>query len=333
MDIYRGVFLVLMFIFGAGLGSFACCQAWRIKLKGKVKVRGGEEVSGKKKTASKKKAKGETVELGKRSVCLSCGHKLSWSENIPILSWILQRGKCRKCGAKIGKWEIIAEILMGILVVGVSARFIGFFRETEKCGMTSIGCSELSIDFWTMPWYVWVDIVMFIIMLVFMTEMMIVFIYDARWGRMPERELLTMIILALAYFLLRNVTYFYSVETIWDDFVKYDLPMIGSCLGGVAILAGIYFALYKASGEQLVGSGDYLLCLAVALVIGNWFLALIILFLSNFLASVVMIPGMIQKKKHMSTKVAFGPFVIMAFMIVYIFQDLIGMGLYSKLYY
>lgn len=329
MEVYKAVFLVLMFIFGAGLGSFACCQAWRIKLKGKVKVRG--EVSGKK--SSKKKVAEKTVELGKRSVCLSCGHELEWHENIPILSWILQRGKCRKCGAKIGKWEIIAEVLMGILVMGVAARFIGFFRETTKCGMVAIDCSELSIDFWTMPWYVWVDIVMFIVMLVFMTEMMVVLIYDARWGRMPERELMVMIVLGLLYFLLRNVTYFYSAETIWDDFVKYDLPMIGSCLGGVVILSGIYFALYKFSGEQLVGSGDYLLCLAVALIIGNWFLALIILFLSNFLASVVMVPGMVRKKKHMSTKVAFGPFVIMAFMIVYVFQDLINMGLYNKIYF
>ena len=188
-----------MFIFGAGLGSFACCQAWRIKLKGKVKIRGG---------ASEKKDPGKTVELGKRSRCLSCGHELSWRENIPILSWIMQRGKCRKCGAKIGKWEIIAEALMGILVTGVAARFIGFFRETEKCGMTAIGCSELSIDFWTMPWYVWVDILMFIIMLVFMMEMMVVLIYDARWGRMPERELRVMIILGFVYFLLRNVVFF-----------------------------------------------------------------------------------------------------------------------------
>ena len=302
----------------------------------KAKKTGGDGKVQKKssrKNVAERASGGEIVKLGKRSRCLSCGHELEWYENIPILSWILQKGKCRKCGAKIGKWEIIAEVLMGILVTGVAARFIGFFRETEKCGMISIGCSELSIDFWTMPWYVWIDILMFIVMLVFMTEMMVVFIYDARWGRMPERELMVMIVLGVVYFLLRNVSYFYSMETIWDDFVKYDLPMIGSCLGGVVILSGIYFALYKVSDEQLVGSGDYLLCLSVALIIGNWFLALIILFLSNFLASIVMVPEMLKKKKHMSTKVAFGPFVIMAFMIVFILQDWIGMVLYSKLYF
>jgi len=35
------------------------------------------------------------------SHCMTCGHKLAWYENIPLVSWLIQKGKCRGCGEKI----------------------------------------------------------------------------------------------------------------------------------------------------------------------------------------------------------------------------------------
>lgn len=46
-----------------------------------------------------------------RSECESCGHILSAMELIPIVSWLIQGGKCRKCGAKISVRYILVEIL------------------------------------------------------------------------------------------------------------------------------------------------------------------------------------------------------------------------------
>ena len=43
------------------------------------------------------------------SHCFSCGHTLSWYENIPLLSWLMQGGKCRHCGAAISKQYPIVE--------------------------------------------------------------------------------------------------------------------------------------------------------------------------------------------------------------------------------
>ena len=37
-----------------------------------------------------------------RSRCRQCGHQIRWYENIPVLSWLVLRGKCSKCGAAIG---------------------------------------------------------------------------------------------------------------------------------------------------------------------------------------------------------------------------------------
>src|ERR1700678_1831389 len=40
---------------------------------------------------------GESV-VKPRSHCRNCDHTLAWWENIPLLSWIVLRGRCRKCG-------------------------------------------------------------------------------------------------------------------------------------------------------------------------------------------------------------------------------------------
>ncbi len=49
-----------------------------------------------------------------RSFCPSCGRTLTWSENIPVLSYVLQRGRCRGCGAAIGLRYILLELGCGL---------------------------------------------------------------------------------------------------------------------------------------------------------------------------------------------------------------------------
>ena len=61
------------------------------------------------------------------SACMSCGTELSWRDNVPVLSWLLLRGRCRTCGTSIG-WvyptvELVAGLLIALsfLVFGLSA--------------------------------------------------------------------------------------------------------------------------------------------------------------------------------------------------------------------
>lgn len=51
------------------------------------------------------------------SHCPKCNHKLKFYELIPILSYIIQRGKCRKCQQKISLFYPIFELLTGLLFV------------------------------------------------------------------------------------------------------------------------------------------------------------------------------------------------------------------------
>jgi leader peptidase (prepilin peptidase)/N-methyltransferase len=49
------------------------------------------------------------------SRCTTCGRSLSWWENVPIVSWIALRGRCRTCGVWIGSEHVWVEIGMGAL--------------------------------------------------------------------------------------------------------------------------------------------------------------------------------------------------------------------------
>ncbi len=50
-----------------------------------------------------------------RSACPHCGHAISAAENIPVLSYLLLRGKCKDCGAAISPRYPIVEAISGIL--------------------------------------------------------------------------------------------------------------------------------------------------------------------------------------------------------------------------
>jgi prepilin signal peptidase PulO-like enzyme (type II secretory pathway) len=57
--------------------------------------------------------------LAGRSACLSCGAKLSWRELIPILSFVIQRGRCKFCEAAISIQYPLVELFTGLLFVAV----------------------------------------------------------------------------------------------------------------------------------------------------------------------------------------------------------------------
>ena len=50
----------------------------------------------------------------KGSHCPKCGHALAPWENIPVLSWLLLRGRCRGCGTSISLQYPLVELLTGL---------------------------------------------------------------------------------------------------------------------------------------------------------------------------------------------------------------------------
>jgi prepilin signal peptidase PulO-like enzyme (type II secretory pathway) len=50
------------------------------------------------------------------SACMSCGHELSWYENIPVFSWVALRGRCKGCGERIGVVYPAVELVTALLI-------------------------------------------------------------------------------------------------------------------------------------------------------------------------------------------------------------------------
>lgn len=88
---------VLFFIFGLCLGSFANVLIYRIP-------------------------KGQKWAWS-RSACPHCGKQIALFDNIPVLSYLLLRAKCRQCGGGISWRYPVVELLTGLLFLGLFLKF------------------------------------------------------------------------------------------------------------------------------------------------------------------------------------------------------------------
>jgi leader peptidase (prepilin peptidase)/N-methyltransferase len=80
------------FVFGAVVGSFVGVVAHRVP-------------------------RGESI-VGPRSRCPNCGGQIPAYDNVPIVSWMLLRGRCRSCGERISMRYPAIELAVGVLFAG-----------------------------------------------------------------------------------------------------------------------------------------------------------------------------------------------------------------------
>lgn len=97
MDALWWLATVLVAITGLVVGSFLNVVAWRVP-------------------------NGASV-INPPSACPSCGHRVRARDNIPVLSWLLLRGRCRDCAAPISVRYPLIEALTSVLFVLVLWRF------------------------------------------------------------------------------------------------------------------------------------------------------------------------------------------------------------------
>jgi leader peptidase (prepilin peptidase) / N-methyltransferase len=68
------------------------------------------------------------------SACPGCGTSIRFYDNVPVLSWLLLRGKCRKCKTSISVRYLVIEVLTGLMFVACYGHF-GLTLSTFKCGV------------------------------------------------------------------------------------------------------------------------------------------------------------------------------------------------------
>lgn len=49
------------------------------------------------------------------SACPSCGSPVRWYDNVPVVSWLVLRGRCRNCGKPISVQYLLVELAIGML--------------------------------------------------------------------------------------------------------------------------------------------------------------------------------------------------------------------------
>lgn len=113
------IFTGLIFVFGLLIGSFLNVVVHRLPRMMEADWRlQCAELSGATPEVN------ETYNLWMpRSACPACGHRISALENIPVLSWLALRGRCRACGAGIGFRYPAVELLAALLGAAAAAKF------------------------------------------------------------------------------------------------------------------------------------------------------------------------------------------------------------------
>ena len=81
---------------------------------------------------------GESV-VRPRSHCRNCGRTLTWWENIPVMSWVFLRGRCRTCKEKISWRYPAVELAVGALWAIVGYRLVDQIVSPGSTSMFAIG--------------------------------------------------------------------------------------------------------------------------------------------------------------------------------------------------
>ena len=280
---------IALALVGLALGSFAGATVWRLRARQLVADKAeGYEVD---KTELKRLKKVSDNKLTKdRSVCLHCGHELRWYDLIPLVSWLTLKGRCRYCHKSIGRMEPLIEI-------GTAAFFV------------------LSFAFWPNELSSLIEITQFSLWLISGVGLAILFAYDAKWFLLPDVIMWPVIGLAAAFAGIK----------VLESFDPAGQAM--SAVVGVAILSGLYLAIYWfsrwRSGEDgtWVGFGDVKLGLALALLLADWRLAFLSLFLANLIGCLFVVPGLLTGKLSRGVHVPFGPLMILGFVIAGLFGE------------
>jgi prepilin signal peptidase PulO-like enzyme (type II secretory pathway) len=210
-----------------------------------------------------------------RSFCDHCQKRLVWYDNIPLLSYLLLKGKCRYCQKKIPFQYPLVEFLTGVEFVWVYfliksnlsffSRFEGFY-------------SFLSLISW----------------LVLGACLLAIFLADWKYQIIPDTLILGGI--AIVFFKI---------------FVDYRYTgMIDFSVFWAALLASLFFSgLVLITQSKGMGMGDVKLAFLMGLVLGfpRIITALVFSFLTGAAVGVILI---LLGKKKLKSKIAFGPFLV-----------------------
>jgi leader peptidase (prepilin peptidase)/N-methyltransferase len=259
--------IISIIILGLVFGSFINACVWRVHKQSNKRVN--------------YQVKAKYSLLTGRSMCPDCEHVLSARDLLPIVSWLLLRGKCRYCKSKISAQYPIVE----------STTVLLFITSYFYWPYTFSGFGLISFIFW----------------LAILVNLIALTIYDIKWMILPNKMIYPVFILALSLIAIKYI--FFSTDS------GYFL----GCIYGFLIGGGIFYVLFQVSSGQWIGGGDVKLGAALGLILGSGLYAGLMIFLSSLLGTLIAIPLMATGRLNKKALIPYGPLLIAAAIIIELF--------------
>ncbi|RLD02646.1 MAG: prepilin peptidase [Chloroflexota bacterium] len=247
---------VLIFSFGTAVGSFINAFEYRLRHK-------------------------EPIAFS-RSRCPNCHHLLAWFDLIPLLSFVLLRGRCRYCGERISLQYPLVELVTGFL-------FIAFY----------VGGRLGNLE--------WAVGTHYLLLFFILACLEIIFLYDLKYSLIPDEVVLPASLITLIY------QFFAALFGVAGCPISQLPSSLFNCMFnylGSGIGAAVFFLFLAAiTRGKGMGGGDVKLAVLMGLVLGfpGIVYALYIAFISGAVVSLFLI--FLRKKKFGQT-VPFGPFLV-----------------------
>jgi len=235
----------IIFLFGLAVGSFLNCLIYRLK-------------------------EGESFLKG-RSYCPYCKHILSWQDLIPVLSFLILRGKCKYCQKSISLQYPLVELITGTL-------FISIFNSQN---LLVTGYLLLVTCF-----------------------LIVIFVYDLKHYIIPDKVIYPVIGIVFLYRLFEIFGFILDSGFKTSYFKTLTNPFFS------ALLASIFFlAIVLVSQGKWMGVGDIKLAFFMGLFLG-WPNILVALFLAFLIGAIIGVGLMISGKRTLKSEIPFGPFLV-----------------------
>ena len=208
-----------------------------------------------------------------RSACPACRQPIPGWHNIPLVSWLLLRGRCASCGARISVRYPLVEALSGALCAAVAWKF-GF-------GWPALAAL-------TLTW--------FLVALAFI---------DIDHQLLPDNLTLPLLWLGLLLSLFGS-----AVPGSASLPVDIRSSLIGAVAGYVSLWS-VYHLFRLLTGKEGMGYGDFKLFSALGAWLG-WQMLLPVILVAAVVGAVVGIALIVLRGRSRATPIAFGPFLAAA---------------------
>jgi prepilin signal peptidase PulO-like enzyme (type II secretory pathway) len=266
--------LIVLFIFGLAIGSFLNVVALRYD---------GDHFLL------------DSKMIGGRSHCTHCGQTLRWFELVPLFSFIIQGGRCRRCKATLSIRYPIVELLSGIIFVAVP-----FYM-----GITGAA-----------PWALYVIIAVWIAVF---EAFLLMALIDIQLGIIPD-EVNIFLLIAGVFLAIFSFVYLgaanHSFLGPYAGVFGLQENVLWNRSVGALFSAAFFWLLTKYKGGQGMGMGDLKLAIPLGLLFG-WPDVLCVFVFAFILGAAFGLISIALKHNNIKGTVPFGPFLAIGSAIVF----------------